>query len=321
MSARTKVPTIEIVEDGVTLSIQQGARTDLFNTFRTGGPADFLVRAGTAAEIRLALAWAAGEELPVTVFGGGSNLLVADRGVRGLVLVVRRPGSAAEAALEVLDEDDHGALVRVPAAAPTNWLARTAAKRGWRGLAWAVGLPGNIGGALVNNAGAHAGELKDTLVGFRAIDADGSPIERERDWLEPRYRWTTLKALRQSKGVVVVDATFRFEQGDRIELVAEAEEYAAYRDGTQPTGACAGSIFKNPPGDYSGRLIEAAGLKGRRVGGAQVSPLHANFIVNTSGATSAQIVELIELVRGEVRRAFGVELETEIERVGDWSDR
>jgi UDP-N-acetylmuramate dehydrogenase len=320
MTARVKATTIEVADGGTTLAVQRDARTDLYNTFRVGGLADYLVRAGTVEEIRLALRWAREQGLPVTVFGGGSNLLVGDRGVRGLVLVVRRPGKAAEAGLEVLAEDDAQALVRVPAAAPTNWLGHTAARRGWRGLAWAVGLPGNVGGAVVNNAGAHGGEVKDSLVSLRAIALSGELVDLERDWLEPRYRWTRLKAQRQQKGLVVLDATFRFERGPTEKLVAEAKEYATYRDRTQPTGACAGSIFKNPPGDYSGRVVEAAGLKGRSVGGAVVSPIHANFIVNSGGATAADIVALMRVVQDEVRRAFGVELEPEIERVGDWSD-
>ena len=162
MSARGRVksaPPIQVTDDGVTIAIQPEARTDLYNTFRVGGPADYLVRAGNADEIGLALRWAREQSLPITIFGGGSNMLVSDRGIRGLVIVVRRPGKDAEAGLEVLEETGDEVLVRVPAAAPSNWFGRTAAERGWAGLAWLVGLPGNVGGAVVNNAGAHGGEI------------------------------------------------------------------------------------------------------------------------------------------------------------------
>ena len=281
--------------------------------------ADFLVRAGVADEVALAYAWAREQGLPVTIFGGGSNLLVGDKGVRGLVIVVRRPGKAAEAGLELLDEDADSVLVRIPAAAPSNWLGRTAAERGWAGLAWLVGLPGNVGGAVVNNAGAHGGEMQDHLVSLRVVDAAGQLAEHERAWLEPRYRYTTLKFAPRPRQQVVVDALFRFQKANPTTLQEAADDYAAYRHRTQPTGACAGSIFKNPANDFSGRLIEAAGLKGTRVGGAVVSDVHANFIVNDRAATAADIVDLLALVRERVRQVFDVELEPEIERIGDWS--
>ena len=321
MSACTRVsgpPPVDVSDDGVTLSIQRDARTDLYNTFRVGGPADFLARAGTAGEIGLALRWGHAQGLPVTIFGGGSNLLVSDRGVRGLVLLVRRPGRAAEAGLEVLEDRGAHVLVRVPAAAPTNWFGRTAAERGWVGMAWAVGLPGNIGGAIVNNAGAHAGEMQAHLVGFRVVGSDGALVEHTREWLQPRYRWTTIKG-QQPKGVVVLDGLFSFARGSATELAAEADAYAEHRHRTQPTGACAGSIFKNPTDTYAGLLIEQTGLKGLRVGGAVVSDKHANFIVNDGGATAADIVALMERVQQEVERRTGVRLEPEIERTGDWS--
>jgi UDP-N-acetylmuramate dehydrogenase len=312
-------PPIEVAGDRATLSVQPEARTDLYSTFRVGGPADYLVRAGNADEVALAYAWAREQGFPVTIFGGGSNLLVADKGIRGLVIVVRRPGKTAESGLEILEEDATSALVRVPAAAPSNWLGRTAAERGWAGLSWLVGLPGNVGGAVVNNAGAHGGEMKDHLVSLRAVDAAGELHEYPRDWLEPRYRYTTLKFAPRPREHVVVDATFRFPKGDSAALRQAADDYADYRHRTQPTGACAGSIFKNPAGDYSGRLVEAAGLKGTRVGGAVVSPVHANFIVNDAGGAATDIVELMALVQATVREQFGIDLEPEIERIGDWT--
>lgn len=321
MTARRKgkAQAIEVAHDGVAISIQPEARLDLYSTFRVGGPADFLVRVGDADQIALALNWAEEQGLPVTVFGGGSNMLVSDKGVRGLVLVVRRPGRDVLSELQIVDETDASVTLTVPAAAPLTWLGREASSRGWAGLTWAVGLPGNVGGATVNNAGAHGTEFKDVLVGLRLIDESGNVVERDRAWLEPEYRMTRLKGLGNPKRQVVVDVTLRLEQGDENELRSEAENHAKYRHSSQPTGKCAGSIFKNPPGDFSGRLIEELGLKGTRVGGAEVSPKHANFIVNEEDATAAEIVELIELVKARVRESTGIELHTEIERVGEWT--
>ena len=246
-------------------------------------------------------------------------MLVADDGVRGLVLVVRKPGRDVAGELCLLGQDEASVLVTVPAAAPLTWLGREASRRGWAGMTWAVGLPGNVGGAAVNNAGAHGTEFKDALVSLRLIDESGAVVERARAWLSPEYRMTRLKARGNPKREVVLAVTLRLARGDADELRREAEEHAAYRHDTQPTGKCAGSIFKNPPGDFSGRLIEELGLKGLRVGGAEVSPKHANFIVNEAGATAADIVELIELVHARVMSATGVKLQTEIERVGEWN--
>jgi UDP-N-acetylmuramate dehydrogenase len=320
MSTRRKPEgeRITINDNGVELTVQCNARADLYSTFRVGGNADYLVRAGTEAEARLALAWAAEQGLPVTVFGGGSNLLVSDAGVRGLVVIARRTGRDTEGTLEVLDESSDSIVVRAPAFAPLTWLGRQAAERGWAGLSWAVGLPGNVGGAVVNNAGAHGTEMKDALLSLRVIGADGAVAEHTRAWLEPEYRRTRLKAHGNPRSEVVVDVTLRLTLGYQTQLRREADDHADYRHATQPTGACAGSIFKNPEGTYSGLIIEQLGLKGLRVGGAVVSDKHANFIVNDGGATAQQIAELIELVQLRVREETGIELSPEVERIGAW---
>jgi UDP-N-acetylmuramate dehydrogenase len=318
MSADTHSPRLAdiVVTDGaVRLSIQQDARTDLYSTFRVGGPADYLVRAGTIEELQLAMAWARDQGLLVTIFGGGSNLLVSDQGVRGLVLVVRRPGQ--ESGIEVLEDSGHEVLVRVPATAPLSRVAKEAAERGWAGLSWAVGLPGNVGGATVNNAGAHGTELKDNLRSLRVLEG-GEVGEHDRAWLDPSYRRTRLKASGNPRESVVVDVDLLLPLGDAEELRAEGTRLADYRRRTQPTGACAGSIFKNPEGTYAGLVVEQAGLKGTAVGGALVSLKHANFIVNQGGATAGQIIELMALVQERVRDELGIDLHPEIERVGEW---
>ncbi len=306
------------VNDDEELTIQRQARSDLYSTFRVGGPADYLARAGTTGQISIALAWARQNNQPVTVFGGGSNMLISDRGIRGLALIVRRPGKAVEKDLEMLDETSHEIHIRVPSAAPLSWLGKTASDRGWAGLTWAVGLPGNVGGATVNNAGAHGTEFKDHLAGLRIIDEAGTITEHDRSWLNPSYRRTELKAAGNPRHSVVTDVTLRLPVGDPEMLRNEANENADYRHLSQPTGACAGSIFQNPLDTYSGLIIEQLGLKGTRVGGAVVSEKHANFIVNDDGATAQDIVQLIELVQEHVRAETGIELKPEIERIGEW---
>ena len=320
MTARRAAASRPILVDSdeASIKLQPDARLDLYSTFRVGGPADFLVRAGSEQEIALALRWATENDLPVTVFGGGSNMLVSDRGIRGLVLVVRRPGRDVGADLVILDEDSDSVTFSIPAAAPLTWVGREASKRGWAGMTWAVGLPGNVGGATVNNAGAHGSEVKDSLVSLRTIDTEGQIVEHDKSWLAPEYRRTRMKAAGNPRSEIIVDVTLKLQIGDNEELQRQADEHGDYRRRTQPTGKCAGSIFKNPPGDFSGRIIEELGLKGLQLGGAQVSPIHANFIVNEDGATAAQIVELIELVQSRVEDATGIELHTEIERVGEW---
>ena len=285
-------------------------------TWRIGGPADLLVRAAMPEDLVAAVAWGHAEGLPVTVIGGGSNLLVGDWGIRGLVVLARVPGERAEGLLRAEDRGDHVRL-RIGAQAPLSWVGRYAAERGWAGLDWGVGLPGTIGGATVNNAGAHGTETKDHLLAVVVLDNAGGVEERPAAWLEASYRLTRIKASPRPRPVHVLEAVFRLPKGDPAELVRLADEHARFRKETQPTGACSGSTFANPPGDYAGRLLEAAGLKGYRVGAAQFSPKHANWVVNTGGATAAQVRELIAHARNVVRDRFGVELRQEVEELGE----
>jgi UDP-N-acetylmuramate dehydrogenase len=288
----------------------------LHTTWRVGGPADFLVRAPTPDDLRAAVAWGAAEGLPVTVLGGGSNLLVGDGGIRGLVILARTPGERAEGLVSVEDLGD-AVRLHVGAQAPLSWTGRYAAERGWAGLDWGVGLPGTIGGATVNNAGAHGTEQKDHLETVVVLDNTGNVAARPAAWLEAAYRHTVVKAAPRPRPYHVLEVVVRLPKGDPAALVRLADEHAAFRKLTQPTGACAGSTFANPPGDHAGRLLEEAGLKGYRVGPAGFSPKHANWIVNDGGATAAQIRELIATARDRVRDRFGVELRQEIEEIGE----
>lgn len=274
---------------------------------RLGGPADWLYLARESADELAAVvsaAWAAG--YPVRVLGGGANVLVSDAGVRGLVVLNH------VSAVEFGDD-----RVTVSAGHGLTTLARKCAARGLSGLEWAASVPGTVGGAVVNNAGAHGGDMAGTLDTADVIDAAGGRQTLAAADFAYGYRTSALKA-RADRRFLVLGAVLRLTPGDPAAINARIDEFMAYRKRTQPPGASLGSIFKNPPGDYAGRLIEACGLKGFTVGGAQVSPVHANFFVNRSGATASDYAALIAHVQDTVLAATGVRLEPEIERVGAW---
>lgn len=308
----TELLQVEVPGQAAPLKIEQESPLSRCTTWRIGGPAEFLVRASTPDALVAAVRWGADQGLPITLIGGGSNLLVGDDGLRGLVIISKTPGERSEV---LLNATDFGDVVEVTAAAqiPINWIGRYACDRGWSGLDWAVGLPGTVGGATVNNAGAHGTEQKDHLVSLRTLSTSGEIEVHDRAWLNPTYRNTTIKAQPRPRDLIVLDATMRLPKGDAAVLSGLAEEHARYRKETQPTGACAGSTFANPEGDFAGRLIEAAGLKGYAVGPVSFSTKHSNFIVNAGGGTAAQVLELIAHAQATIRDQFGVELHREIE--------
>lgn len=282
-----------------------------YTAARLGGPAEWLyVARGSLEELaRVAeAAWAAG--LPLRVLGGGSNVLVSERGVRGLVVI-----NHAES---VEFGEWHGGR-RVAAASGTGLvaLARRCQRRGLAGLEWAVNVPGTVGGAVVNNAGAHGGDIAASLRDAVVLEPGGPRLLMPAE-LAYAYRHSSLKA-RADRRFVVLLAQFALAADDPAAIQARMDAYSARRKQTQPPGASLGSIFKNPPGDYAGRLIEAAGLKGFQIGGAQVARLHANFFINSGGAaTASDYYALVEHVRAVVAQKTGVVLEPEIELVGDW---
>jgi UDP-N-acetylmuramate--alanine ligase len=298
--------------------IERNADMAMFTTMQLGGKADFLLRAPTPQVLIEALAWAEQEGLPVTVIGGGSNLLVGDGGVRGLVLVARTPGQRAAGLLQVEDEGD-SVLVRAGAQVPISWLARRAAERGWAGLDWAVGLPGQVGGATVNNAGAHGSEMQDQLEEIVVFE-DGDVHHYNRAWLLPSRRTTRIKGTPRPRPWVVLRSCFRLTKGDRTTLVGLADQQADFRKRIQPTGACSGSIFVNPQGDFAGMLLDKAGIQGLQVGAMRFSDKHANWMLNTGGGTARDAWELICMARGIVRERFGIDLRPEIERIGEHHD-
>lgn len=271
---------------------------------RVGGPADLLVRPADAADLAALLAASRRLSVPVTVLGGGANLLVSDRGVRGAV--VRLPPDFGE------EEGEGGRLV-LSAGAPTSRLVQRAQARGLVGCEFIAGIPGTLGGAVAMNAGTAIGEMKDVVSRVEVATPEGTR------WIEAADLGFAYRTCRLPPAAVVTRVEFRLRPGDVARSRAAMEADKDRRRRTQPlTQPSWGSTFRNPPGDHAGRLIEAAGLKGHRVGGAMWSDVHANFVVNLGGATAADCLALVRLARRKVRERFGVELELEVRLAGEF---
>lgn len=295
-------------------------------TMKVGGPAEHFVTVGTMEQMRHVVRWAHEVNLPYFVLGGGSNLLISDAGMRGLVIHNRcRAVRVDEAPCCVWPFDDRPYLF-AEAGAPTAGAARFSVNAGLTGFEWAISVPGTIGGLVLGNAGAHGSEAKDTFEYGWMLDAQGEHVEFRVEEMAYSYRNSTLKRERPLQAgfrPVILCANFRLQPGDAESIRARADTYLAHRRRTQPTEPSLGSSFINPPGDFAGRLIEAAGLKGARVGGIEVSTLHANFLINTGGvgaARAADMVALMRHVRAVVQERFGVTLVPEIQPAGEWQD-
>ena len=299
-----------------------------YTSWRIGGPARYFTNAATPEDLRTTLAWARQRAIPVFVLGGGTNLLARDQGFDGLVLRCR----SQELRIEASDDTGRAWLA---AGAPMAGSVRKLAAQGWGGMQWAEGLPGTIGGALFGNAGCYGGDIASVLA--RAWLLIGNAIE---EWPVERfaygYRTSVLKAAMRRAGdaatgrsqsdfhahspahplarsPIVLAAEFNIQRADARELAAQMERTAAERKGKTPWGSSCGSVFKNPPRESAGRLIEAAGLKGTRVGGAEIAQKHANYIVNLGGASSADVLGLVEIARERVFKEFGIALELEVQ--------
>jgi UDP-N-acetylmuramate dehydrogenase len=280
-----------------------------YTALRIGGPAELLVLVDSVSTLRQAvmLAWEC--QVPCQILGGGSNVLVSDEGVGGLTVLNR----ARAVAFERLQ-------VRVESGASLSTVARQCVARGLAGLEWAATIPGTVGGAVVGNAGAWGGDVAGTLIQATVLEPGGIVAEWPAERFEYGYRTSALKQ-RPPGGVpwpIVLAAAFALQEGDGGELEARVASMVARRKASQPPGATCGSVFKNPPGDYAGRLIEAAGLKGTRQGGAEISPVHANFIVNQGHASASDVKALIDQARQSVQARFGISLELEIQLIGEW---
>ena len=282
-------------------------------TMRVGGPADLFVEAHHAIELRALVRLAASRELPLFLVGRGSDLVIADRGIRGLVVLVRSQTWRIEP-----DADPPRLLA--DAGLPMAKAATETQRAGLGGLEFGLAIPGTVGGAVWANAGAHGDDVAGVIASATVLQPDGSERVLAPADLALAYRDSRFKHVGGPLPEVVVGASFALRHVPADELAARLDEIRRWRQAHQPLGLpSAGSVFRNPSPEISaGELIERAGLKGRRVGGAAVSEKHANFIVNDAGGTAADVRRLAELVRAEVARVHGVELVFEVSFVGDW---
>lgn len=273
-------------------------------SWRIGGLADVFVEPTNREELRLAVAYANEREIPLTVIGAGTNILVSDEGIRGVVVKVGRGVDRIS-----LDGD----MIIAESGAKLSQVAAVARDAGLGGFEFSAGIPGNIGGAVVMNAGANGVSIGARVKEVLLLNLAGCFFKKTKDEINFGYRSSAL----QNDSAIVVEAFFSCFQRDKEAIKQEMEVFIKRRKETQPLHyPSAGSIFKNPPGDTAGRLIEAAGLKGARVGDAQISTLHANFIINLGEARARDIMMLVEKARKSVLELFGIELKPEVKVVG-----
>jgi UDP-N-acetylmuramate dehydrogenase len=314
------IATFDAVATGTDIQRRIGVKTSRdeplarFTTMRVGGPADLFATVHNAHELRAIVRFARARELPHTLLGRGSDVVIADAGIRGLVIQVRAEGSRH-------DDERYTAEAGVPMARAATETQRA----GLTGLEFGLAIPGTVGGAVWANAGAHDSDIAGVVESARVLGADGTEAVVPAEDLALEYRSSRFKELPAGTPVdgprdIVLDATFRLASADPDTIKARLDEIRRWRQAHQPLGMpSAGSVFRNPDGDSAGRLIDAAGLKGLRIGGAVVSEKHANFIVNDQRGTASDVRRLAERVRREVRERAGVELVLEVEFLGDWS--
>lgn len=284
--------------------VRYGEPLDKHTAFGIGGPADIMVFPEGLEDVQATLTFCRSAQVPYLVLGGGSNLLVRDGGFRGVVL--HMAGVFPQLACEEM-------RIRAGAGVRLSRLVAFCSRQGLAGMECLAGIPGTVGGAVKGNAGAAGGCIADHLAEVRLLLPEGDEHIFSRDQLEFSYRRSSLPA-----GCVVVEANFDLERGDPVEIRRRVSENLLERNRRQPVEwRSAGSIFKNPPGDYAGRLVEKVELKGTRVGDACLSPKHGNFIINLGRATAVDVLALIRVVQRRVHEDTGVELELEVQAVGE----
>ena len=275
-------------------------------TFKIGGPADYFVMPETSEELAAVLKLCKEENMPYFILGNGSNLLVGDKGFRGVVIQLYKnfDGICLE-----------GTKITAKAGAMLIRVAKEAGKAGLTGLEFASGIPGTIGGAMVMNAGAYGGEMKDVVTAVTVLTKEGEIKTLSGEEMNFRYRGSVV----EDEGYIVLEAVMELKEGNQEEIQARMEELSLQRRTKQPIEyPSAGSTFKRPEGYFAGKLIQDAGLRGFQVGGAQVSEKHCGFVINKDHATAADVWELMCQVRAIVKEKFGVELEPEVKRLGEF---
>lgn len=289
-------------------AVQENVSLAPYTSARIGGYADIFVMVKSAKELTdvMTVLWDYG--MPYYILGGGSNVLISDKGVRGVVVLNR--------AKEVIFESGDQPTVWCEAGVVFSNLANRCASKGLAGLEWAATVPGTIGGAVYGNAGAFGGDMSANLIWAEVLTKNG--VERMTvEQFGYGYRTSSLK--RGEIKAIVLSAMLRLKNSTREVVSAKIDEFSERRKSTQPPGASMGSMFKNPEGDHAGRLIEAAGLKGTRIGNAEISTRHANFFINHGETLAEDVRALVRLTQKTVFEKFGVNLELEVELVGDWS--
>jgi len=303
----TTVLPVDVLRHQFGTAVQENIFLAPYTSARIGGNADVLVTVKSANEFMdvMTVLWA--REAPYYILGGGSNVLVSDKGVRGIVVLNR----AKEVRFEEGDE-------------PTAWcesgvvfsnLANRCAAKGLSGLEWAATVPGTVGGAVYGNAGAFGGDMSQNLIWTEVLTREGRK-KLSVDDMRYTYRSSILKSGNET--AIILSALLRLKNASKEEVSAKIESFSGKRKATQPPGASMGSMFKNPVGDHAGRLIEAAGLKGMRIGNAEISSVHANFFINHGETKASDVRALIDLTQSKVSEKFGINLELEVELVGEW---
>jgi UDP-N-acetylmuramate dehydrogenase len=298
---------------GLNAPVRQDEPMAHHTSLRVGGPADLYIQALTLEHLMGWVTLTRDYDMEPLILGRGSNILVPDAGIRGVVI------ENCCGAYELRVRGTNGgqtASLYAESGASLPGLAYRTARQGWAGLEWAIGVPASVGAAVVNNAGAHGGDVAMSVVLATIMDESGRVYRATSNDLDFSYRRSRLKGNRCRE--VVLSTEFALRQDDPRALAQRMAKYTEHRRRTQPTDPSVGSIFMNPPGDYAGRLIDACGLKGTRLGGAMISPLHANWIINVDGASASDILGLIDRVRDEVSATSGVELHLEIECIDEW---
>lgn len=285
--------------------VKRNERLSQHTTMKIGGPADIFIEPSSLENIQKVMTFLKERHIPWRAIGRGSNLLVSDKGIEGIVIKL---GSG----LDHLTIND--STITVGGGHSLVSLSTLISKKGLSGLEFASGIPGSVGGAVYMNAGAHGSDISKILTKAHILLEDGSMEWISNDDMEFTYRTSLLQKKRPG---IVLEAEFQLEKGDRTAIVSQMQKNKDYRKETQPWNfPCAGSIFRNPLPNYAGKLIEDAGLKGYQLGGAKISEMHGNFIVNAGNATAKDVLDLIQHIKDTILHLYGIKMETEVEIIG-----
>ncbi len=307
MIMTSTVHAVDVLRQKFGDAVQENVSLAPYTSARIGGNADILIVVKSTSIFTdvMTVLWNHG--MPYYILGGGSNVLISDKGVREVVVLNK--------AKEVQFETGDNPTVWCEAGVVFSNLANRCASKGLAGLEWAATVPGTVGGAVYGNAGAFGGDMSSNLIYAELLTKNG----REKfTAAQMGYNYRTSVLKRGEKNAIVLSALLRLKNSTKEEVSVKIEQFSERRKATQPPGASMGSMFKNPAGDHAGRLIEAAGLKGTRIGTAEISTLHGNFFVNHGETRASDVRELIDLTRTTVKEKFGVDLELEVELVGEW---